>query len=228
MKNDRVEQGWYRVYEEEPLFTRPQVEKALRDFLVYAGYEITPAEPIGFMKPDLVARRTDGKKLYLRHKAFDLNLAETSGARHIIPTSSFLDGQPQHRTCWTLAATISTAIWGDIMASNGTDYYEVRGFPLYVNHSYFDPRRSGYTLFAGRLDSSKAPPKAPPASIALPSLRASARLAGRSTPLPAARPSALSTTASPMASSAAARLAASSTSRAAAVGRPWRSKKRLA
>jgi hypothetical protein len=62
VKKDKVQQGWYRIYDEEPLYTREQVEKALRDFLIYAGYEITPAEPIGFMKPDLVARRIDGKK----------------------------------------------------------------------------------------------------------------------------------------------------------------------
>ena len=62
VKKDNVQHGWYRIYDEEPLYTREQVEKALRDFLAYAGYEITPAEPIGFMKPDLFASRTDGKK----------------------------------------------------------------------------------------------------------------------------------------------------------------------
>ncbi len=102
---------------------------------------------------------TDGTRLYLRHKAFDLDLADAPAGRHILPTANFLDGQPQHRTCWTLAPSISTAIWGDIMVSNGKDYYEVRGFPIYANHSYFDPRKSGYTLFAGTLDSSETSPK---------------------------------------------------------------------
>ena len=37
--------------------------------------------------------------------------------------------------------------------SDGKEYYEVQGFPLWQNHSYFDPRRNGYTLFAGTLDS---------------------------------------------------------------------------
>ncbi len=64
VKKEIAEQGWHRIYDEEPLYTREQVEKALRDFLVYAGYEITPAEPIGFMKPDLVASRTEGNKRY--------------------------------------------------------------------------------------------------------------------------------------------------------------------
>ena len=45
------------------------------------------------------------------------------------------------------------------MASDGKRYYEVRGFPIYANHSYFDPRKNGYTLFAGALDSAKASPK---------------------------------------------------------------------
>ena len=45
------------------------------------------------------------------------------------------------------------------MVSNGKEYYEVQGFPIYANHSYFDPRRNGYTLFAGTLDSSNASPK---------------------------------------------------------------------
>lgn len=62
VKRDIVQQGWYRIYDEEPLYTRAQVEKALRDFLIYAGYEIAQAKPIGFMKPDLVASRRDSKK----------------------------------------------------------------------------------------------------------------------------------------------------------------------
>ena len=62
VKKENARQGWYRIYDEEPLYPREQVEKALRDFLIYAGYEVTPAEPIGFMKPDLVACRTEGKK----------------------------------------------------------------------------------------------------------------------------------------------------------------------
>ncbi|MGW8322461.1 MAG: hypothetical protein ACWGSD_13000 [Thermodesulfobacteriota bacterium] len=64
VKKENAQQGWHRIYDETPLYTREQVEKALRDFLIYAGYEITPAEPIGFMKPDLVASRTHEKKRY--------------------------------------------------------------------------------------------------------------------------------------------------------------------
>ncbi|MHC4744880.1 MAG: hypothetical protein ACYS8Z_23440, partial [Planctomycetota bacterium] len=89
-------------------------------------------------------------------------MTETDAEKHIIPTGGgFLDDEPQHRTCWTLAPSISTAISGDIMVSNGKEYYEVRGFPIYANHSYFDPRKNGYTLFAATLNSQKAVPKRP-------------------------------------------------------------------
>jgi hypothetical protein len=45
------------------------------------------------------------------------------------------------------------------MVSNGKEYYQVQGFPIYANHSYFDPRKNGYTLLAGKLDMSRAAPK---------------------------------------------------------------------
>ena len=67
-----------------------------------------------------------------------------------------LDSQPQHRTCWTLDFAIKTAIQGDIMVSNGEDYYAVQGFPIYANHSYFDPRKNGYTLLAGKVKAAAA------------------------------------------------------------------------
>lgn len=63
-KKEETKEDWHRVYEEERLFTREQVEKALRDFLIYAGYRITPPDPIGFMKPDLTASRVAGEKRY--------------------------------------------------------------------------------------------------------------------------------------------------------------------
>jgi outer membrane protein assembly factor BamB len=99
----------------------------------------------GFKNDILV---TDGKKLYLRQKAFDLSLADVAPDKHIIPTGGFLDGQPQHRTSWSVTPTISKRIAGDILVSDGSKCYKVEGFPLYANHSYFDPRRNGYTLSA--------------------------------------------------------------------------------
>jgi outer membrane protein assembly factor BamB len=138
----------------------PRTGELLKSRACYGPFSEESGFPVGGhagFKNDVLV--TDGTRLYLRHKAFDLDLADTSGQRHIIPTGGFLDGEPQHRTCWTLAPSISTAIWGDIMVSNGKEYYEVRGFPIYANHSYFDPRRNGYTLFAGTLDSSRASPE---------------------------------------------------------------------
>jgi outer membrane protein assembly factor BamB len=138
----------------------PRTGELLKSRSFYGPFSEESGFPIGGhagFKNDVLV--TDGTRLYLRHKAFDLDLAETTAGRHIIPTGGFLDGQPQHRTCWTLAPSISTAISGDIMASNGREYYEVRGFPIYANHSYFDPRKSGYTLFAGTLGPLSAAPK---------------------------------------------------------------------
>jgi len=138
----------------------PRTGELLKSRSSYGPFSEESGFPVGGhagFKNDILV--TDGTKLYLRHKAFDHDLADASGERHIIPTGGFLDGEPQHRTCWTLASSISTAISGDIMVSNGREYYEVRGFPIYANHSYFDPRKNGYTLFAGTLDPSKASPK---------------------------------------------------------------------
>ena len=138
----------------------PRTGELLKSRSSYGPFSEESGFPIGGhagFKNDVLV--TDGARLYLRHKAFDLDLADAPGQRHILPTGGFLDGEPQHRTCWTLASSISTAISGDIMVSNGKEYYEVRGFPIYANHSYFDPRKNGYTLFAGTLDSPDASPK---------------------------------------------------------------------
>lgn len=138
----------------------PRTGELLKSRCCYGPFDEELRFPIGGhagFKNDILV--TDGTRLYLRHKAFDIDLADATGGRHIIPTGGFLDGEPQHRTCWTLASSISTAIWGDIMVSNGKEYYEIRGFPIYANHSYFDPRKNGYTLFAGTLSSPNTSPK---------------------------------------------------------------------
>ena len=97
---------------------------------------------------------TDGHLLYVRHKAFKPDLADAASAgRHLIPSAGFLDPEPQHRTYWTLASgfggfTAVRGASGDILVTDGKDYYEVLGFPVH-RHSYFDPRVSGYRLVAG-------------------------------------------------------------------------------
>jgi len=97
---------------------------------------------------------TDGTRLYMRHKAFQPDLADAAQAgRHLIPSAGFADSTPQHRTYWTIAAGFSgkTRVRGpsgDILVTAGGSYYEVQGFPVH-RHSYFDPRLKGYKLLAG-------------------------------------------------------------------------------
>ena len=108
---------------------------------------------------------TDGKRIYLRHKGFQPDLSDADTLTpHVIPTAGFTGGTPQHRTYWTVATgyyggykTPSgifknqwNAPWGDILVTDGEQFFEVRGFPP-KRHSYFDPRLKGYLLFAGKV-----------------------------------------------------------------------------
>ena len=93
---------------------------------------------------------TDGNKLYLRGKTFDTQLNPAgSPANHIIATPGFLDGTPQHRTYWRFHTAYGGKNiineYGEMIVLDGTDYYEMRGFPV-ARHSYFDPRLRGYEL----------------------------------------------------------------------------------
>jgi len=64
MNQEDGKEKWYRSYDEETLFTGGQIVPALEKFLDYAGYKVVPSEPVGFMKPDLAARRQADKKRY--------------------------------------------------------------------------------------------------------------------------------------------------------------------
>ncbi len=64
MALEDTKQSWPRVYDEQPLFNCEQVRGALEEFLKYSGYELSAPDPIGFMKPDLIASRKDDKKRY--------------------------------------------------------------------------------------------------------------------------------------------------------------------
>ncbi len=55
---------WYRTYDEQPAFGRGELLETLKEFLRYAGYEIQPSDPIGFMKPDLTVRRKAGERVH--------------------------------------------------------------------------------------------------------------------------------------------------------------------
>ena len=117
---------------------------------------------MGFKADVLVS---DGRRLYLRHKAFSTDLADTVGGPHVLPSAGFLDGTPHHRTYWTIPQTGGftgktrvSAPSGDILAVDGKQYYEVRGFAVH-RHSYFDPRVKGYKLVAGTLRDADAASK---------------------------------------------------------------------
>lgn len=55
-------ESWYRTYDETPFFKRREIIGTLRGFLEYADYILLPEKPVGFMKPDIVARHRDLKK----------------------------------------------------------------------------------------------------------------------------------------------------------------------
>ncbi|MFW6163320.1 MAG: hypothetical protein ACODAJ_11175, partial [Planctomycetota bacterium] len=107
---------------------------------------------------------TDGTLLYARHKAFKPDLTDAASPRpHVIPSAGFLSNTPQHRTYWTIntqffGKTIVRGASGDILVTDGEDFYEVRGFPTH-RHSYFDPRVKGYRLLAGKVEDSVGPPR---------------------------------------------------------------------
>ena len=109
----------------------------------------------------------DDDQIYCRHRPFALDLTPLELADvttpHIVCSAGFLDQWPQHRTYWTVDTDVHYAFaspyrpeWagdpnpqGDILVTDGADFYEVRGFPP-ARHSLFDSR-AGYTLFAGTL-----------------------------------------------------------------------------
>ena len=102
---------------------------------------------------------TDGQNLYLRQQGFRPDLTplepEEIDQPHLIASAGFLEPIPHHRTWWTIDTTIRydiaasrEAAHGDILVMDGKKFYEVRGYPP-GRGTNFDPRPSGYTLFAG-------------------------------------------------------------------------------
>ncbi len=132
----------------------PIAGKVLHTRRMYGPFDRTTGFPgtgvHGFKSDIFVA---DAEHLYLRHQAFesDLTAADSPGS-HVIPSAGFLDDTPQHRTFWTVGSSYVNSLGsrpsGDILVTDGREFFEVRGFPL-KRHSYFDPRMSGYKLVAG-------------------------------------------------------------------------------
>ena len=108
------------------------------------------------------------KLLYLRHQAFnpDLSPVKLQDVKqpHLIPSHGFLEAIPQHRSFWTIDTMLHYdiptglgGVHGDILVIDGSRFYEVRGYPP-GRTVWFDPRTSGYTLYAGTYgESAKAP-----------------------------------------------------------------------
>ena len=101
----------------------------------------------------------DDKMLYLRHQAFKGNLSPVKlqdvTQPHLIPSHGFLEAIPQHRSFWTIDTMLHYdiptglgGVHGDILVIDGSRFYEVRGYAP-GRTAWFDPRASGYTLYAG-------------------------------------------------------------------------------
>jgi len=109
----------------------------------------------------------DDKLLYLRHQAFTPNLTPVAlrdvEQPHLIPSHGFLEAIPQHRSFWTIDTMLhydiptgQGGVHGDILVIDGSRFYEVRGYAP-GRTAWFDPRTSGYTLYAGMLGKSAKP-----------------------------------------------------------------------
>jgi hypothetical protein len=109
----------------------------------------------------------DDQMLYLRHQAFrpDLSPVPLQDVQqpHLIPSHGFLEAIPQHRSFWTIDTMLHYdiptglgGIHGDILVTAGSRFYEVRGYTP-ARTGWFDPRTSGYTLFAGTFGQSAKP-----------------------------------------------------------------------
>lgn len=101
----------------------------------------------------------DDEMLYLRHQAFERDLApvrlQDVTRPHLISSHGFLQAIPQHRSFWTIDTMLhydiptgQGGIHGDILVIDGSRFYEVRGYTP-GRTSWFDPRTAGYTLYAG-------------------------------------------------------------------------------
>lgn len=133
----------------------------------------------------------DDKLVYLRHQAFNSDLSpvrlQDVTQAHLIPSHGFLEGIPQHRSFWTIDTMLhydiptgAGGVHGDILVMDGSRFFEVRGYTP-GRTAWFDPRSSGYTLYAGKFG---IPAKAPagPGKAApnlAPSEKAKARRRGK-------------------------------------------------
>ena len=101
---------------------------------------------------------SEADTLYIRHQAFNLDLTDGMAGKHLLASAGMLESKRQHREYALIKETFNhRKMWttmdktdyptGDILVSDGTDYYAVYGMPV-NRHSLFDPRRDGYALMA--------------------------------------------------------------------------------
>ena len=109
---------------------------------------------------------SDGKLLYLRNNAFDLTCRPVrSGVRlHLFASAGFLDDSWNHRTKWMVGTILTQGGTpqyypfkgnmnkpeGEILTFDGKNVFGLLAYPT-GRHSVFDPRKSGYVLFAGAI-----------------------------------------------------------------------------
>lgn len=98
----------------------------------------------------------EGDTLYIRQQAFHLDLTDAEPGKHLLASAGMLESHRQHREykliqenfnhrkMWTTLQTPYPT--GDMIVSDGTDYYSVFGHPVNRGES-FDPRK-GYALMA--------------------------------------------------------------------------------
>jgi len=99
---------------------------------------------------------SEGGKLYVRQQAFNMDLTDATPGKHLLASAGLLESKRQHREYalvkedfnhrkqWTTEKTAYPT--GDIIVSDGRDYYSVFGHPVNRGSS-FNPR-GGYLLMA--------------------------------------------------------------------------------
>jgi len=99
---------------------------------------------------------SEGDLLYIRQEAFNLDLTDAVAGKHLLASAGMLESKRQHREyklikedfnhrkMWTTEKTEYPT--GDIIVSDGTEYYSVFGHPVNRGSS-FNPR-NGYLLMA--------------------------------------------------------------------------------
>jgi len=137
----------------ERQFYGPYAENGFPDFV--AEGDRSETEVVLGTTADVMS--SDGNKLYIRHQAFNLDLTDAEPGKHLLASAGFLEENRQHREYtlvqenfnhrkkWTTPATEYPT--GDIIVSDGTDYFAVFGMPV-NRHSSFSPQNDGYTLKA--------------------------------------------------------------------------------